>query len=107
MRTLVVALSSSIAVIALACGGAAPAAHDPSHHEGGAAQAVKGEGDVKEPGEAKVGDKTRCPVSGEVFTVTAESPKVEYKGKTYFTCCDHCQKKLQSDPDKFLAKPKS
>lgn len=57
---------------------------------------------AKMPGEAKVGDKTICPVSHEEFTVTAESPKVELNGKTYYTCCPGCAKKLQAEPQKYL-----
>lgn len=59
---------------------------------------------AKMPGEAKVGDKTICPVSHEEFTVTAESPKVELDGKTYYTCCPGCAKKLQAEPKRYLEK---
>mgnify|MGYP002141274207 CR=1 FL=1 len=37
--------------------------------------------------------------------VEATSPKVEIEGKTYYTCCPGCAKKLQADPAKFLKKP--
>ena len=50
------------------------------------------------PGEAKVGDRTRCPVSGDEFVVTADSPKAEYEGKTYYFCCPHCAATFQADP---------
>ena len=53
---------------------------------------------VKEPGDAKVGDTAKCPVSGEEFTVEATSPKVEHDGKTYFFCCAGCKKKFEADP---------
>ena len=79
-----------------------PAAHDghAEHHEHG----KKGDGPVKAPGEANVGDTTKCPVSGEEFVVEATSPKVEHGGKTYYFCCSGCQKKFQSNPDQFLNK---
>lgn len=54
------------------------------------------------PGEAKVGDKTKCLVSDEIFTVEETSPKVEYEGKTYYLCCPGCAKKFQADPAKYL-----
>jgi YHS domain-containing protein len=60
--------------------------------------------DVKAPGEAQVGDKARCPVSGEDFTVEATSPKSEYEGKTYFFCCGDCKKKFDADPQKYVKK---
>ena len=94
-----------------ACGGnkaaesappATPAAHDEhgDHHQHG----KKGDGPVKAPGEANVGDTTTCPVSGEEFVVEATSPKVEHEGKTYYLCCSGCKKKFESDPAKFVNK---
>lgn len=74
--------------------------HAEHHHEHG----KKGEGPVKAPGEANVGDTTTCPVSGEEFVVEATSPKVEHEGKTYFFCCSGCQKKFESDPAKYVNK---
>ena len=61
-------------------------------------------GPLAAPGMAKVGDKTRCPISGEEFVVKADQPKVEYQGKTYYTCCPHCAEKLTADPKKYLEK---
>ena len=59
---------------------------------------------VKEPGDAKIGDRTTCPVSGEEFVVDASSPKVERDGKTYFFCCAGCKGKFESNPAKYLKK---
>jgi xanthine dehydrogenase accessory factor len=66
--------------------------------------AAKVNSNVKPIGEAKIGDTTVCPVSGEEFQVTATSPKVEHEGKTYFFCCAGCDKKFQAEPKKFLKK---
>lgn len=57
--------------------------------------------DVKAPGEAKIGDTTKCPISGEQFVVTDTSPHAEYNGKTYYFCCPNCAAKFQSDPAKY------
>jgi Cu+-exporting ATPase len=57
---------------------------------------------LKAPGEAKVGDKTKCPVSGEEFTVTASSPHADYNGKTYYFCCADCPSEFTKDPQKYL-----
>lgn len=62
---------------------------------------------VKAPGEAVVGDKTTCPVSGEEFVVTASSPKVEHNGKTYYFCCGGCDQRFAKDPEKYLQSNKS
>lgn len=56
---------------------------------------------VVAPGEAKIGDRTTCPVSKETFVVSADSPKAEYAGKTYYFCCPHCAARFQEDPAKF------
>lgn len=80
----------------LACAPAKPAA---------AVASPAADASFKPIGEAKVGDKTHCPVSGEDFTVAADSPKVELDGKTYYFCCPGCAKKFSEDPKKFLAKP--
>lgn len=94
MRTtalaILIGLSSTVFV---ACGGATPQGATP------AASALKA------PGTAQVGDKTTCPVSGEEFTVSASSPKVELDGKTYYFCCGDCAQKFQADPKKFLKQP--
>jgi YHS domain-containing protein len=104
----VLALAS---VSLFACGGnqapyAAPSS--PSSPSSPAAPSAAGaaapKGAAKEAGDAKVGDTTRCPVSGEEFTVEASSPKVEHDGKTYYFCCAGCKKKFEADPSKFTKK---
>ena len=102
----------------VACGGkaaesappAAPATPPSSaaHGEHGSSHddhhAKKADGPLKAPGEATVGDTTKCPVSGEEFVVEASSLKAEHGGKTYYFCCAGCKKKFESNPDKFLNK---
>lgn len=56
------------------------------------------------PGQAHLGDRTACLVSGEEFTVTDASPKVDYAGTTYYFCCAGCDREFASDPEKFLRK---
>jgi Cu+-exporting ATPase len=97
MRNLLIALAASLC---FACGAASPTPESPA---GGAAATTPAAG-VKAPGEAKVGDKSRCPVSGEEFVVAADSPKVDLNGKTYYFCCKGCDKKFQADPQKYLNK---
>ena len=55
-------------------------------------------------GTRMVGDATRCPVSGEAFTVTELSPSVAYEGGTYYFCCPGCVKDFNADPAKYLGK---
>lgn len=53
-------------------------------------------------GEATIGDRTTCPVSGEEFTVTDASPHAEHDGRTYYFCCPGCEERFQADPHSFL-----
>lgn len=54
-------------------------------------------------GTRQIGDVTTCPVSGEVFTVTADSPKAEHEGGTYYFCCQGCVEDFVAAPARFLA----
>ncbi len=89
MKHVLLALTLALA----ACGGS---------NNAPASSASQSQAAVKAPGEAKVGDRTRCPVSGEEFVVTESSPKAEYNGKTYYFCCGGCDTKFKADPQKFL-----
>jgi YHS domain-containing protein len=112
MIDLRIAATLAASILVTACGAAPPAA--PSAPSAPNAPAVPGapataaaKPALKAPGEAGVGDRTSCPVSGEEFVVTASSPKVEYQGKTYYFCCGGCDGKFQANPQKYLSKPKS
>jgi Cu+-exporting ATPase len=95
MRTLTFISLLSLA-LASSCA-TTPAMAEGPHHVDANAPQVK-------PGEAKLGDSTICPVSGEHFTVAADSPKVDYQGKTYYFCCNDCVADFQKNPEKFVAK---
>jgi YHS domain-containing protein len=86
----------------VACGGSTPAPQTPAP-----APAPSSSSDAtatKAPGEAKIGDHSKCPVSGEDFVVDASSPHAEHNGKTYYFCCPGCMKKFQADPAKYTNK---
>jgi YHS domain-containing protein len=94
MRILVPALA--VAMLAAACGASTPPrAAAPS-------TASASQTPLKAPGVAKIGDRTRCPVSGDVFTVTADSPHAEYQGKTYYFCCADCPNAFKKEPQKYV-----
>jgi len=99
--------AASVLVLCAACGGAATPAAAPQPATPASTPSAAGPAspsDVKAPGEAKVGDRTRCPVSGEEFVVKDDSPHAEYQGKTYYFCCPHCPDKFKADPQKYLGK---
>ena len=98
-------LMLAIALVGLiGCGssGAAPAT-GPST-PAATSSAAEAEKPAIAPGEAQVGDRTTCPVSGDTFVVKADSPKVEHEGKSYYFCCPGCDAQFEADPDKYLQK---
>lgn len=52
--------------------------------------------------QAKLGDRTRCPVTNSVFVVKTDSPKADHQGKTYHFCCEGCVNRFRKDPKQFL-----
>jgi YHS domain-containing protein len=51
-----------------------------------------------------VGTKLKCPVSGEDFTVKANTAQVVHAGKRYAFCCPDCLPEFNKNPAKFAAK---
>lgn len=49
------------------------------------------------------GGEATCPVSGEKFVPTADSPRVTHEGKEYVLCCGGCVKKFNAEPAKYAA----
>ena len=100
-------LRSSLLLPSLLCLGAACAT--PSQ-PAAAARPMSHHGEVKGPlvknGEAKVGDATTCPVSGDTFTVAADSPSLVYQGKTYYFCCTDCVGDFKKAPEHYLSQSK-
>jgi YHS domain-containing protein len=89
-------------LFAVACGGSAPPPPAaPSPDAAGAGASAR---PLVAPGEAKVGDRTKCPVSGHEFVVKEDSPHTEYNGKTYYFCCPDCPEAFQAHPEKFVPK---
>lgn len=52
---------------------------------------------------AKIGDYTKCPISGVVFNVTEQSSKISYAGKTAFTCCSTCAEIFNKSPQEYAS----
>ena len=89
----------TLLLLSLLCLGAACAtpqvAAAPGHHG-------KATGPLVKNGEAKLGDTTTCPVSGDTFVVAADSPSLVYQGKTYYFCCDDCVGDFKKAPQHYL-----
>lgn len=58
--------------------------------------------DIKPQRTAKVGDLVRCPISGVVFEIHAESPKIMHENRTYRTCCQSCAGVYANEPHKAI-----
>ena len=48
-----------------------------------------------------------CPVSDEALGSMDKPVKDDRRGKTFFLCCDNCEKELKADPKAVLAKLKN
>src|SRR5262245_41958754 len=100
MQTLCIFILAAFSLGLGGCGGSASPAKAPAADTAGSA-AHRGE--IKPIGEAQLGDRSTCPVSGEEFVVTEHSPRVLHEGKTYYFCCPGCVKKFEADPQKYLS----
>ncbi len=50
----------------------------------------------------RVGDHTVCPVTGEKFTVAANTETATYNGRIYAFCCAECHEPFLADPKKYV-----
>jgi len=51
----------------------------------------------------KADDTVICPVSGKEIKKSEAKGTYEYKGKTYYFCCENCKDTFVKDPDKILS----
>jgi YHS domain-containing protein len=58
---------------------------------------------VREPTESEIGKSEICPVMNSEFTVTKSTRVIDYKGKSYYFCCDPCAEQFKKNPDKYVA----
>lgn len=94
----------ALALAGVGCGGGSSS--ETTESQGSSTETSGGQtasATVVAPGEATVGDTTTCPVSGEEFVVTAESPHVEHEGRTYYFCCPGCDARFQANPQQYLS----
>ncbi|MFQ6082063.1 MAG: heavy metal-binding domain-containing protein [Candidatus Aminicenantia bacterium] len=45
-----------------------------------------------------------CPVSGKEMKKSEAKASYEYKGKTYYFCCEKCKEKFMKDPEQYIQK---
>jgi len=93
------------ALVALVLSATSMSFADPVHPQCGADGSHQA--DAKQPPSVfnaaqKVGTKATCPISGEDFTIAANTLHSEYKGKHVYFCCPGCKSRFDKDPEKYL-----
>ena len=54
--------------------------------------------------QAQAEETVVCPVGGEKIKKSEAKISYEYKGKTYYFCCEMCKEKFMKNPEKYLEK---
>lgn len=86
------------AILALALAAPALAQHDHGHPAKEAPAAAPMAFDAP----PAVGTKATCPVTGEEFTVAADTARSEFEGRHYVFCCPACKPKFDADPHRYV-----
>ena len=89
------------------CGAtAAPAPHSPSpaFSSAGSLPHDRGTNDSARGSAIASRAQRTCPVTGEELGSMGDPISVTVKDETIFVCCQGCVKKVQQNPDKYLAK---
>lgn len=104
MKVSMMVVALVLALAGVGCGGGSSSATTEGQSGGGETSGDQtASATIVPPGEATIGDTSTCPVSGETFVVTAESPHVEHEGRTYYFCCPGCDARFQANPEQFLS----
>ena len=54
--------------------------------------------------QAQVEEPVVCPVGGKEIKKSEAKVSYEYKGKTYYFCCEMCKEKFMKNPEKCIQK---
>jgi YHS domain-containing protein len=58
---------------------------------------------TRQPKPNEIGMKAWCPIMDYTFEVKAGTQVIDYKGKSFYFCCEGCPAEFKKDPDKYLA----
>lgn len=100
MRRTMMAIS---VIAALGCGGSGGSGAAGGEASAGTGGEATASAPLVAPGQATIGDRTTCPVMGEEFVVTADSPHAEHEGRTYYFCCPPCLETFMADPARYTS----
>jgi len=56
---------------------------------------------VRQPLQIEIGKTATCPVMNSKFSVMESTPVIDYKGTSYYFCCDSCIDDFKNNPDKY------
>ena len=82
------------------------AKHEHEAHEGQMMEGMKGLEELSADDRKSAMKQHMCPVSDEMLGSMGTPIKVSVKGQDVWICCGACKKKLEADPDTYLAKLK-
>jgi YHS domain-containing protein len=58
---------------------------------------------TRHPKPGEIGKRAWCPIMDYNFDVKAGTSVIDYKGKSFYFCCEGCPAEFKKDPDKYLA----
>jgi YHS domain-containing protein len=58
---------------------------------------------VRQPNRAEIGMTAHCPVLNSTFEIRRDTPVIDFKGKSYYFCCQQCVEDFKKNPDKFAS----
>jgi Cu+-exporting ATPase len=58
---------------------------------------------TRRPKPNEIGMKAWCPIMDYTFEVKAGTQVIDYRGKSFYFCCEGCPAEFKKDPDKYLA----
>ncbi len=56
---------------------------------------------VRKPTQSEIGKTVNCPVTNEKFEISKDTAVIDYKGKSYYLCCERCIEDFKKNPEKF------
>lgn len=99
----------TLLMVAVLAGTAPALAHDDEHHspKGKAKAAAHEDAPRSFDKKPQIGAWARCPVSGDVFRVSAETQMSEHDGRWYAFCCEDCKPDFDRNPTRYGDKKKA
>jgi Cu+-exporting ATPase len=58
----------------------------------------------RQPTTEEIGKEARCTVMNHKFKITANTPIIDYHGKSFYFCCMGCPAEFKQNPEKYMEK---